>query len=125
MIGYFTSLYAGNVNVSGVLQDFDSNQFAKYQFLNNNFNGSGNFTTTDYGFFGYLGSILSRITKLWVKDIDMNGTIQMNQGNITNTTKIDATNFQINSIGAVAVSNCECRTWCANSTNVYFNATAC
>ena len=30
----------------GVLQDFDSNAFAKYQFTNNNFNGSGNFTTT-------------------------------------------------------------------------------
>ena len=63
--------------------------FAKYQFTNNNFNGSGAINTTgnitaSYGFFSWLGSIVNRITKLWAVDIDVNGTIQMNQGNITN-----------------------------------------
>ena len=53
-IGNFTTLFAGNVNVSGVLQDFSNNEYAKYQFTDNNFNGSGNFTTTGIGNFGEL-----------------------------------------------------------------------
>lgn len=42
--GNFTSLFVGTINVSEALQDFDGNAFAKYNFLNNNFNGSGNWT---------------------------------------------------------------------------------
>jgi len=47
-------------------------------------NEDGNsFNTTgwDYGFFNFLGNSVSRITKLWVQDIDSSGTINAN--NIT------------------------------------------
>lgn len=54
----------------------------------NSFTVVGNITTTNYGFFGWLGSLTSRITKLWAVDIDMNGTLQMNTGNITNSSYI-------------------------------------
>ena len=43
-IGNFSTLYVGDANISGVLQDFNSNAYAKYQFTNNNFNGSGNWS---------------------------------------------------------------------------------
>jgi hypothetical protein len=47
-----------------------------------------NLTTSSYGFFGWLGSLTNRITKAWFTNLDLNGTIQMNQGNITNATYI-------------------------------------
>ena len=36
---------------------------------------AGNITTPDYGFFGWLGSLTSRITNLFIQDIYFNGTI--------------------------------------------------
>ena len=54
--------------------------FAQYQFLNNNFNGSGNFTTSGDGLFNYLGSLINRIKILFVQDIYINGTLQVNSG---------------------------------------------
>jgi hypothetical protein len=41
-----------------------------------------NLTTTDYGFFNYLGSLVNRITKLWVVDINASGNVNV-AGNIT------------------------------------------
>ena len=35
----------------------------------------GNFSTSNYGFFGWLGSLLNRITKLWVGEINATGNI--------------------------------------------------
>ena len=35
----------------------------------------GNFSTSNYGFFGWLGSLTSRITKLWVDEINSTGNI--------------------------------------------------
>lgn len=45
-------------------------------------NVSGNVTTTKYGFFGWLGSLASRITKLFVQDIDVSGNVNVS-GNVT------------------------------------------
>ncbi len=44
---------------------------------------AGNITTTQIGFFGYLGSLLNRVTTLFVQDIDVNGTITGGAINIT------------------------------------------
>jgi len=48
---------------------------ASYQFGNNNFNGSGNITTIGTIFSNYFGSLINRITTLFVQDININGTI--------------------------------------------------
>ena len=42
----------------------------------------GNITTTQTGFFGWLGSLASRITKLFVQDIDASGNVNVT-GNVT------------------------------------------
>lgn len=42
----------------------------------------GNLTTSQIGFFGWLGSLASRITKLWVGDINATGDIETT-GNVT------------------------------------------
>lgn len=42
----------------------------------------GNITTSQTGFFGWLGSVLSRITKIFVQDIDASGNINAT-GNVT------------------------------------------
>jgi hypothetical protein len=73
-----------------------------------------NLTTSSYGFFGWLGSLTNRITKAWFTNLDLNGTIQMNQGNITNATyiimneKSGACDLTIN------------HSWCSNITGSYF-----
>ncbi len=43
---------------------------------------TGNITTTDTGFFSWLGSLITRITGLFVQDINFNGTISSNEGKI-------------------------------------------
>jgi len=43
---------------------------------------TGNITTTNTGFFAWLGSLISRITGLFVQDINFNGTISSDTGNI-------------------------------------------
>ena len=43
---------------------------------------TGNITTTQTGFFGWLGSLSSRITKLFVQDVDASGNINVS-GNVT------------------------------------------
>jgi len=48
-------------------------------------NTTGNLTTTDTGFFGWLGSLVTRITGLFIQDINFNGTISSVNGNINIT----------------------------------------
>ena len=43
---------------------------------------TGNITTSQTGFFGWLGSLASRITKLFVQDIDASGNVNVT-GNVT------------------------------------------
>lgn len=45
---------------------------------------AGNITTSDSGLFGFLGSLASRITKLFVRDIDASGNIDV-AGNVSAT----------------------------------------
>ena len=47
-----------------------------------NLNVSGNITTTQTGFFGWLGSLTSKISTLFVRDIDASGNVNVS-GNIT------------------------------------------
>lgn len=56
-------------------QTFNSTGYAKYQFLNNNFNGSGNFTTTGFGTFSWIDKLAQDVApgspplytlRLWV-----------------------------------------------------------
>ena len=61
---------AQNVSAAGII--FDANVDA----------GSRNITTTGSGFFGFLGSLSSRITRLFVTDVEFNGNIN-GSGNIT------------------------------------------
>ncbi len=66
-----------------------------------------NLTTTNYGFFSYLGSLISRITKLFVQDIDASGSIiakflQTQASNYKNFTigYDESNNLYINQTGA-------------------------
>jgi hypothetical protein len=83
---YIDYIWLINGNNIGSSTNLDG--YAKYNFGSNNFTGTGNFTTTNTGFFGWIGSLINRVTKLWVQDIDVNNTIQMNRGNITNSSYI-------------------------------------
>jgi len=47
-----------------------------------NVNTTGNLTVSNYGFFGWLGSLTSRITKLFAQDIDASGNVNVS-GNVT------------------------------------------
>jgi len=53
---------------------------------------TGNITTSQTGFFGWLGDLTSRITKLFVQDIDFNGTLE-GEGDINITGNITASYF--------------------------------
>jgi hypothetical protein len=66
-----------------------SSDLTNYALKNQSETFAGNITTSETGFFGFLGSILSRITGLFVQDIDFNGTIN-GSGNITTTGNISA-----------------------------------
>jgi len=77
-------------------------------------NSSNNLTTTDTGFFGWLGSLTNRIKKLWIQDIDMNGTIQMNEGNITNATYIETKELNVTGISRLG-------NWTINDTGQFYN----
>ncbi len=61
-----------------------SNRIQKIMTLdsNGNLNATGNITTTQTGFFSFLGNTLNRINKLFVKDIDASGSINVTE-NIT------------------------------------------
>jgi len=61
-----------------------SSDLTNYALKNQSETFSGNITTTDTGFFGWLGSLTSRITKLFVQDIDASGNVNVS-GNVTAT----------------------------------------
>ena len=71
------SFRAQNITLSGV--EIDKNLEM----------GAYNITSTGTGFFGFLGSLVNRITKLFVIDVDFNGSI-VGTGNITTTGNISA-----------------------------------
>jgi len=52
-------------------------------------NTSGNITTIGAGFFGFLGSLTSRTTKLFVQDIDASGNINASNYTLNGTTITD------------------------------------
>ena len=63
--------------------------YARDLFLENGTNldlGDKNITTTSYGFFGWLGSLANRITKLFVQDIDASGNINASNYTLNGTT---------------------------------------
>lgn len=70
-----------STNFSNVAYYNQSNTFSENQTF------SKNITVTDTGFFGWLGSLVNRITGLFVQDINFNGTIN-GTGNITTTGRI-------------------------------------
>ena len=79
---------------------------------------AGNITTTQTGFFGYLGSLTSRITKLFVQDID---AMTINATNITTTQyhsvdageiKIGLTSSQFRVCKKFKVPDNACEEWC-------------
>ncbi len=51
-----------------------------------NINVGGNVSTSNYGFFGWLGSLVNRITKLFVQDIDASGNINASNYTLNGTT---------------------------------------
>ena len=65
----------GDINGSDLANDFYINT-------------TGNLSTTGIGFFSFLGDLVSRITSLFVQDIDFSGTISGDSGeiNITSNT---------------------------------------
>jgi len=66
--------------------------FTDYALKNQSETFVGNITTTQIGFFGWLGSLISRINGLFVQDIEFNGTIN-GSGNITTTGNVSAAYF--------------------------------
>ena len=61
-------------------------------------NTSGNITTTQIGFFSFLGSFANRITKLFVQDIDALGNINVS-GNITSSGDVCIPNKCLSALG--------------------------
>ncbi len=61
---------------------------------------TGNITTTDTGFFSWLGSLITRITGLFVQDIDFNGTISSDTDNIN----ISASDGNVDTSGNVTAN---------------------
>src|SRR3989344_8070246 len=90
LVQYLMSLDSeGNLNVTGNITtnyfigdgslltgiSSSSTNLTNYALKNQSETFTGNITATETGFFGYLGSLTSRITTLFVQDIDMNGTL--------------------------------------------------
>ncbi|MBU0760253.1 MAG: hypothetical protein KJ858_01015, partial [Nanoarchaeota archaeon] len=72
--------------------DSGSLNLTNYALKNQSETFEGNITTSQTGFFGWLGSLTSRITKIFVQDIDFNGTIN-GSGNINITGNVSAGYF--------------------------------
>jgi hypothetical protein len=84
---------------------------------------AGNITTTQTGFFGWLGSLVSRINKLFVTDIDFAGNIN-GTGNITTTGKIQGNFYSTGGLQGITNTtgywicaipnhvNGHCDSWC-------------
>jgi len=66
--------------------------------------GNNNISTTGTGFFTYLGSLLNRINKLFVQDINFNGTIN-GTGNIITSGTIEIDNIGSSTDGLLKIHN--------------------
>ncbi len=97
------SFRAQNITLSGV--EIDQNLDM----------GAYNVTTTGTGFFGFLGSLTSRISKLFVTDLDFSGEV-IGIGNITTTGNITADNFFGNFTGTMEGNT---STWSRAGTDVF------
>ncbi|MCR4326949.1 MAG: hypothetical protein NUV46_00005, partial [Nanoarchaeota archaeon] len=64
----------GTDGINGTIEDLSD-----YALKNQSETFAGNITTLETGFFGWLGSLTSRITKLWVEDIDASGNVTASQ----------------------------------------------
>ena len=73
-------------------ENSESINLTNYALKNQSETFTGNITTPHSGFFKRLGSMSSRITKLFIQDIDFNGTLQ-GAGNINTTGNITSTYF--------------------------------
>src|SRR3989344_945316 len=62
--------------------DSGSSDLTNYALKNQSETFTGNITTSQTGFFGWLGNLASRITKLFVQDIDASGNVNVT-GNVT------------------------------------------
>ena len=97
LVQYLMSLDSkGNLNVTGNITatyfigdgslltgiNSSSANLTNYALKNQSETFAGNVTTTQTGFFGFLGSLTSRVTKLFVQDIDASGNVNVS-GNIT------------------------------------------
>lgn len=71
----YTDSEIDNINTTSNIQDLFNNQ--------NHNNGVFNFTTTGSGFFGFLGSVSSRVTKGWFTSVDIGSTGINSSGNVT------------------------------------------
>jgi len=85
-----------------------------------------NLTIINYGFFNYLGSMLNRITKLFIKDIDFAGDIN-GTGNITSIGKIQGNYYSLNGLQGITnttgysvckkIQGMACVEWCTFQIN--------
>lgn len=86
--------------------------------------GIYNLTTTGTGFFGFLGDLISRITKLFVQDIDFTGNIN-GSGNFTTTGYVgigtESRNDSLEVRGNMSISGYINQTNTATNITRYFN----
>lgn len=73
---------ADNANLGGNVTIGENLTVTSDSSIGGDLSVTGNITTTDTGFFSWLGSLITRITRLFVQDIDFNGTISSDTGNI-------------------------------------------
>src|SRR3989338_1176049 len=112
LVQYLMSLDSeGNLNVTGNITtnyfigdgslltgiSSSSTNLTNYALKNQSETFAGNITTTQTGFFGYLGSLTSQITKLFVRDIDASGNITANYfiGNGSLLTEINSSSINL------------------------------
>ena len=91
-----------------------TSDLTNYALKNQSETFAGNITATQTGFFGWLGSLTSRVTKLWVVDIDATGNIETSQNVSANYFKGDGS-LLTNLPSAGAESDPQ---WSANFTNM-------
>ena len=75
-----TSIYLNETKLNNAIDARATTlSLTNYALKNQSETFAGNITTTQIGFFGWLGSLTSRITKLWVVDINATGNIETSQ----------------------------------------------
>ncbi len=93
----FGKVYYKDYLIAGENANFDGNDRQAFYSPLGDINGSdlasdfyidssGNISTTNYGFFGWLGSLINRITTLFVQDIDASGNINASNYTLNGTT---------------------------------------